>query len=175
MDIDFYIQFENAFKNARQNASDLASSDATIKNLYSIWANFIASPVGAYKDTVKDEKEAAKHKIFLNTLIDFANALNVTIYELLSDKSVEPKNIEVTRLKPNRGRNRINYVSDGMTVGRLPIDLQELIYDYVCLNDDRKQSVLNITRFLATKQRAEVSGDTETLNLINEQLSALNK
>ena len=62
-----------------------------------------------------------------------------------------------------------------MTVGRLPIDLQELVYDYVCLNDDRKNAALNIVRFLATKQRAEASGDTETLNWINEQLTALNK
>lgn len=175
MDIDVYTQFENAFKNARQDVSDLASSDETIKNLYSIWANFTASPVGAYKGTVKDEKEAAKHKIFLNTLIDFAKAMNVTVYDLLSDESVEPENIEVTRLKPNRGRDRIKYVSDGMTVGRLPIDLQELIYDYVCLNDDRKSSVLDITRFLANKQRAETSGDMETLNELNEQLAELNK
>lgn len=175
MDIDFYTQFENAFKNARQNAGDLTTSDATIKNLYSIWANFIATPKGAYKDTVTDAKEAAKYKIFLNTLIDFANAMNVTVYDLLSDKSVEPENIKLSKLKPNRGRDRIKYVSDKMTVGRLPIDLQELIYDYVCLNDDRKNTALDVVRFLATKQRAEASGDTETLNWINEQLAALNK
>lgn len=175
MDIDFYTQFENAFKNARQNAGDLTSSDARIKNLYSIWDNFTATPLGAYKDTVTDAKEAAKHKIFLNTLIDFASAMNVTVYDLLSDKSVEPENIKIRRLKPNRGRVRIKYVSDNMTVGRLPIDLQELIYDYVCLNDDRKNAALDVVRFLATKQRAETSGDTETLNWINEQLAALNK
>ena len=175
MGIDFYIQFENAFKNARQNAGDLASSDATIKNLYSIWEVFTATPVGAYKDTVTDVKEAAKYKIFLNTLIDFASALNVTIYDLLSDKSIEPEDIKLSRLKPNRGRCRIKYVSDNMTVGRLPNDLQDLIYDYVCLNDDRKNAALNVVRFLATKQRAEASGDVETLNQINEQLAELNK
>ena len=175
MDIDFYTQFENAFKNARQNAGDLTTADATIKNLYSIWEVFTATPLGAYKDTVMDAKEAAKHKIFLNTLIDFASAMNVTIYDLLSDKSVEPEDIKLSRLKPNRGRCRIKYVSDNMTVGRLPIDLQDLIYDYVCLNDDRKNAALNVVRFLATKQRAETSGDTETLNWINEQLAALNK
>lgn len=175
MDIDFYTQFENAFKNARQNAGDLASSDATIKNLYSVWTIFTAAPVGAYKDTVTDAKEAAKHKIFLNTLIDFASAMNVTVYDLLSDKSVEPEDVKLSRLKPNRGRCRIKYVSDNMTVGRLPIDLQELIYDYVCLNDDRKKAAHDIVRFLATKQRAETSGDTETLNRLNEQLAELNK
>ena len=175
MDIDFYAQFENAFKNARQNAGDLTTADATIKNLYSIWDVFTATPMGDYKDTVTDAKEAAKYKIFLNTLIDFASAMNVTVYDLLSDKSVKPENIELQRLKPNRGRCRIKYVSDNMTVGRLPIDLQELIYDYVCLNDDRKNAVLGVVRFLATKQRAETSGDTETLNWINEQLTALNK
>ena len=175
MDIDFYTQFENAFKNARQNAGDLTTSDATIKNLYSIWEIFTATPIGAYKDTVTDAKEAAKHKIFLNTLIDFANGMNVTVYDLLSDKSVEPEDIKLSRLKPNRGRCRIKYVSDNMTVGRLPIDLQELVYDYVCLNDDRKNAALNIVRFLATKQRAEASGDTETLNRINEQIAELNK
>ena len=175
MDIDFYTQFENAFKNARQNAGDLTTADATIKNLYSIWDVFTATPMGDYKDTVTDAKEAAKYKIFLNTLIDFASAMNVTVYDLLSDKSVKPENIELQRLKPNRGRCRIKYVSDNMTVSRLPIDLQELIYDYVCLNDDRKNAVLGVVRFLATKQRAETSGDTETLNWINEQLAALNK
>lgn len=175
MDIDFYTQFENAFKNARQNAGDLTTSDATIKNLYSIWEIFTATPIGAYKDTVTDAKEAAKHKIFLNTLIDFANGMNVTVYDLLSDKSVEPEDIKLSRLKPNRGRCRIKYVSDNMTVGRLPIDLQELVYDYVCLNDDRKNAALNVVRFLATKQRAEASGDTEILNTLNEQLAALNK
>ena len=175
MDIDFYTQFENAFKNARQNAGDLTTADATIKNLYSIWYVFTATPMGDYKDTVTDAKEAAKYKIFLNTLIDFASAMNVTVYDLLSDKSVKPENIELQRLKPNRGRCRIKYVSDNMTVGRLPIDLQELIYDYVCLNDDRKNAALDVVRFLATKQRAETSGDTETLNWINEQLTALNK
>lgn len=175
MDIDFYTQFENAFKNARQNAGDLTTSDATIKNLYSIWEIFTATPIGAYKDTVTDAKEAAKHKIFLNTLIDFASAMNVTVYDLLSDKSVEPEDIKLSRLKPNRGRCRIKYVSDNMTVGRLPIDLQELVYDYVCLNDDRKNAALNVVRFLATKQRAEASGDTEILNTLNEQLAALNK
>ena len=175
MDIDFYTQFENAFKNARQNAGNLATSDATIKNLYSIWEIFTATPIGAYKDTVTDAKEAAKHKIFLNTLIDFASAMNVTVYDLLSDKSVEPEDIKISKLKPNRGRCKIKYVSDNMAVGRLPIDLQELIYDYVCLNDDRKNAALDVVRFLATKQRAETSGDTETLNWINEQLIALNK
>lgn len=175
MGIDFYTQFENAFKNARQNAGDLTTSDATIKNLYSIWEIFTATPIGAYKDTVTDAKEAAKHKIFLNTLIDFANGMNVTVYDLLSDKSVEPEDIKLSRLKPNRGRCRIKYVSDNMTVGRLPIDLQELVYDYVCLNDDRKNAALNVVRFLATKQRAEASGDTEILNTLNEQLAALNK
>lgn len=175
MDIDFYTQFENAFKNARQNANDLASSDVTIQNLYSIWDNFIAPPTGAYKDTVTDVKEAAKYKIHLNTLIDFASAMNVTVYDLLSDESIEPEDIKVSRLKPNRGRSRIKYISDRMTVGRLPIDLQELIYDYVCLNDDRKNTVLDVVRFLATKQRAEASGDTETLNKVNEQIAALNK
>lgn len=175
MDIDFYTQFENAFKNARQNAGDLTTSDATIKNLYSIWEIFTATPIGAYKDTVMDVKEAAKYKIFLNTLIDFASAMNVTVYDLLSDKSVEPEDIKLSRLKPNRGRCRIKYVSDNMTVGRLPIDLQDLIYDYVCLNDDRKNAALDVVHFLATKQRAEASGDTETLNWINEQLAALNK
>ena len=175
MDIDFYTQFENSFKNARQNASDLAISDATIKNLYSIWANFISAPKGAYKDTVTDVKEAAKYKIYLNTLIDVASVMNVTIYDLLSDKSVEPEDIKLSRLKSNRGRCRIKYMSDNMTVGRLPIDLQELVYDYVCLNDDRKDTALNIVRFLATKQRAEASGDTETLNRINEQIAELNK
>lgn len=175
MDIDFYTQFENAFKNARQNAGNLATSDATIKNLYSIWEIFTATPIGAYKDTVTDAKEAAKYKIFLNTLIDFANGMNVTVYDLLSDKSVEPEDIKISKLKPNRGRCKIKYVSDNMAVGRLPIDLQELIYDYVCLNDDRKNAALDVVRFLATKQRAEASGDTETLNQINEQLAALNK
>ena len=175
MDIDFYTQFENAFKNARQNAGDLTTADATIKNLYSIWNVFTATPMGDYKDTVTDAKEAAKYKIFLNTLIDFASAMNVTVYDLLSDKSVKPENIEIQRLKPNRGRCRIKYVSGNMTVGRLPIDLQDLIYDYVCLNDDRKNAALEVVRFLATKQRAETSGDTETLNWIDEQLTALNK
>lgn len=175
MDIDFYTQFENAFKKARQDAGNLASSDETIKNLYSIWANFIYKPTGAYKEYVTDEKEAVKYKIFLNTLIDFASSMNVTVYDLLSDESIEPEDIKIYKLKPNRGRSRIKYVSDNMCIGRLPIDLQELIYDYVSLNDDRKQSVLNIARFLATKQRAEISGDTETLNQINEQLAALNK
>ena len=175
MDIDFYAQFENAFKKARQNVSDLTTSDETIKNLYSVWTVFTATPVGAYKDTAMDVKEAAKYKIFLNTLIDFASALNVSVYDLLSDKSVEPEDIKLSRLKQNRGRGRIKYVSDNMTVGRLPIDLQELIYDYVCLSDDRKNAVLDIVRFLATKQRAETSGDTETLNALNEQLAALNK
>ena len=175
MDIDFYTQFENAFKNARQNASDLTSSDATIKNLYSIWANFIAAPAGAYKDDITDAEEAAKYKIYLNTLIDFASVMNVTIYDLLSDKSVERENIKPSRLKSNRGRCRIKYASDNMTVGRLPIDLQELVYDYVCLNDDRKDTALNIVRFLATKQRAEASGDTETLNRSNDQIAELNK
>ena len=139
MDIDFYTQFENAFKTARQNAGDLTTADATIKNLYSIWDVFTATPMGAYKDTVTDVREAAKYKIFLNTLIDFASAMNVTVYDLLSDKSVEPEDIKLSRLKPNRGRCRIKYVSGNMTVGRLPIDLQDLIYDYVCLNDDRKK------------------------------------
>ena len=175
MDIDFYAQFENAFKKARQNVSDLTTSDETIKNLYSVWTVFTATPVGAYKDTAMDVKEAAKYKIFLNTLIDFASALNVSVYDLLSDKSVEPEDIKLSRLKQNRGRGRIKYVSDNMTVGRLPIDLQELIYDYVCLSDDRKNAVLDIVRFLATKQRAETAGDTETLNALNEQLAALNK
>ena len=175
MDIDFYTQFENTFKNARQNAADLTTSDATIKNLYSIWEIFTATPIGAYKDNVTDAKEAAKYKIFLNTLIDFASAMNVTVYDLLSDKSIEPEDIKLSRLKPNRGRCKIKYVSDNMTVGRLPIDLQNLIYDYVCLNDDRKNAALDVVRFLATKQRAETSGDTETLNWINEQLAALNK
>lgn len=175
MDIDFYTQFENAFKSARQNAGDLAISDVRIKNLYSIWTNFVATPVGAYASNLEDEKEAAKYKIYLNTLIDFASAMNVTVYDLLSDESVEPEDIKLSKLKSNRGRNRIKYVSDKMTVGRLPIDLQELIYDYVCLNDDRKNTVHDIVRFLATKQRAEASGDTETLNRINEQIAALNK
>ena len=175
MDIDFYTHFENAFKNARQNAGDLTTSDATIKNLYSIWEIFTTTPIGAYKDNVTDVKEAAKYKIFLNTLIDFASAMNVTVYDLLSDKSIEPEDIKLSRLKPNRGRCKIKYVSDNMTVGRLPIDLQNLIYDYVCLNDDRKNAALDVVRFLATKQRAETSGDTETLNWINEQLTALNK
>lgn len=175
MDIDFYTHFENAFKNARQNAGDLTTSDATIKNLYSIWEIFTTIPIGAYKDNVTDAKEAAKYKIFLNTLIDFASAMNVTVYDLLSDKSIEPEDIKLSRLKPNRGRCKIKYVSDNMTVGRLPIDLQNLIYDYVCLNDDRKNAALDVVRFLATKQRAETSGDTETLNWINEQLTALNK
>lgn len=175
MDIDFYTHFENAFKNARQNAGDLTTSDATIKNLYSIWEIFTTTPICAYKDNVTDAKEAAKYKIFLNTLIDFASAMNVTVYDLLSDKSIEPEDIKLSRLKPNRGRCKIKYVSDNMTVGRLPIDLQNLIYDYVCLNDDRKNAALDVVRFLATKQRAETSGDTETLNWINEQLTALNK
>ena len=162
-------------KNARQNAGDLTTADATIKNLYSIWNVFTATPMGDYKDTVTDAKEAAKYKIFLNTLIDFASAMNVTVYDLLNDKSVEPEDIKLSRLKPNRGRCKIKYVSGNMTVGRLPIDLQDLIYDYVCLNDDRKNAALDVVRFLATKQRAETSGDTETLNQINEQLAALNK
>lgn len=170
MDIDFYTQFENAFKNARQNASDLTISDATIKNLYSIWNVFTATPKGAYKEYVTDEKEAVKYKISLNTLIDFANGMNVSVYDLLSDKSIEPEDIKLSRLKPNRGRARIKYISDNTKVGGLPIDLQELIYEYTCLNDDRKQAVLDIARFLATKQRAENSGDTETLNQLNEQL-----
>ena len=175
MDIDFYTQFENAFKNARQNAGDLTASDATIKNLYSIWNVFTATPLGPYKDTVTDAKEAAKYKINLNTLIDFASSMNVSVYDLLSDKSVEPEDIKLSRLKSNRGRDRTKYVSYNMKVGSLPIDLQNLIYDYVCLNDDRKNAVLDITHFLATKQRAEASGDTETLNQLNEQLAALNK
>ena len=175
MDIDLYTQFENAFKNARQNVGDLTTSDATIKNLYSIWDVFTSTPIDAYKDTVMDVKEAAKYRIFLNTLIDFAGAMNVTVYDLLSDKSVEPEDIKLSKLKPNHGRYKIKYVSDNMTVGKLPIDLQELIYDYVCLNDDRKNVALDIVRFLATKQRAETSGDMETMNWINEQLAALNK
>lgn len=175
VDIDFYTQFENAFKNARQNAGDLTASDATIKNLYSIWTIFTATPLGAYKDTVTDAKEAAKYKIYLNTLIDFSNAMNVTVYDLLSDKSVEPEDIKLSRLKPNYGRNKSKYVSYNMKVGRLPMDLQDLIYDYVCLNDDRKNAVLDIVRFLATKQRAEASGDMEALNQLNGQLSKLNK
>lgn len=120
-------------------------------------------------------KEAVKYKLYLNTLIDVASVMNVSVYDLLSDKSVEPEDIKLSRLKSNRGRCRIKYVSDNMTVGRLPIDLQELVYDYVCLNDDRKDTALNIVRFLATKQRAEASGDTETLNRINEQIAELNK
>lgn len=172
VDIDFYTQFENAFKKARQDANNLASSDETIQNLYSIWANFTSKPTGAYKEYVTDEKEAAKYKIFLNTLIDFARSMNVTVYDLLSDNSIEPENVEIRRLKPNRGRDRIKYVSDNMCIGRLPVDLQGLIYDYVSLNDDHKQSVLDIARFLATKQRAETSGDAETLN---EQTAELNK
>lgn len=175
MDIDFYTQFENAFKKARQDANNLASSDETIQNLYSIWENFKSKPTGAYKEYVTDEKEAAKYKIFLNTLIDFARSMNVTVYDLLSDNSIEPENVEIRRLKPNRGRNRIKYVSDNMCIGRLPVDLQELIYDYVFLNDDRKQTVCDIARFLATKQRAETSGDAETLNQINEQTAELSK
>lgn len=175
IDIDFYTQFENAFKSARQNASNLTTSDETIQNLHSIWINFSAKPVGAYASSLEDEKEAAKHKIYLNTLIDFANGMNVTVYDLLSDESVEPKNIKVPRLKPNRSGGKIKYISSNMSVGRLPIDLQELVYEYVCLNDDRKNTVLDIVRFLATKQRAEASGDTGTLNQINEQIAALNK
>lgn len=101
--------------------------------------------------------------------------MNVSVYDLLSDKSIEPEDIKLSRLKPNRGRCRIEYISDNTKVGRLPIDLQDLIYDYVCLNDDRKKAALDIVRFLATKQRAEASGDTETLNALNEQLAKLNK
>ena len=172
VDIDFYTQFENAFKKARQDANNLASSDETIQNLYSIWANFTSKPTGAYKEYVTDEKEAAKYKIFLNTLIDFARSMNVTVYDLLSDNSIELENVEIRRLKPNRGRDRIKCISDNTKVGGLPIDLQGLIYDYVSLNDDHKQSVLDIARFLATKQRAETSGDAETLN---EQTAELNK
>lgn len=175
MDIDFYTQFENAFKKARQDANNLALSDETIQNLYSIWANFTSKPTGAYKEYVTDEKEAVKYKIYLNTLIDFANGMNVSVYGLLSDNSIEPENFEIRRLKPNRGRDRIKYVSDNMCIGRLPVDLQELIYEYACLNDDRKQSVLDIARFLAAKQRAEFSGDTETLNRLNGYLAELNK
>lgn len=175
VDIDFYTQFENAFKKARQDANNLASSDETIQNLYSIWANFISKPKGAYKEYVTDEKEAVKHRIFLNTLIDFAKSMNVTIYDLLSDNSIEPEKFEIRRLKPIRGRARIKYISDNTKVGGLPIDLRDLIYDYACLNDDRKKAALDIVRFLATKQRAENSGDTETLNQLNEQLAELNK
>lgn len=62
-----------------------------------------------------------------------------------------------------------------MTIGRLPTELQELIYNYASLNSDRRDAVRGIAEFLAKKQEAENSGDMKSLNALNEELDKLSK
>lgn len=177
LDIDLYVRFQNAYKKARLLNPDLTASDTLAKNLKSIWIVFNMPMKGDTTEYPKDVKDAVKYKMYLNTLIDFANIINTSVFDLLSDETTEPEDIEVPKLKTShRSKGKIPiYVSRNITVGRLPTELQELIYNYASLNSDRRDAVRGIAEFLAKKQEAENSGDAETLNQINEQLAALNK
>lgn len=177
LDIDLYVRFQNAYKKARLLNPDLAASDTLAKNLKSIWIVFNMPMKGDTIEYPKDVKDAVKYKMFLNTLIDFANIMNTSVFDLLSDESAEPEDIEVPKLKTShRSKGKIPiYVSRNMTIGRLPTELQELIYNYASLNSDRRDAVRGIAEFLAKKQEAENSGNMKSLNALNEELDKLSK